>query len=163
MNRIASSALAIAVGAILAAPVYAKDKKKGEEPPPEPPPAAKYRHTVMDSIGGHFKATMMILHGQVDRPDDLQSHATALHEMSLVLDPSLWPEGTGPGDIKTRSLAAIWEQPDEFQAAIDAFREESSKLVLVSRTGDMAAFQEQFKALGGACGNCHDSFRAEEE
>jgi cytochrome c556 len=130
-----------------------------------PPPAhvAKYRHTVMEAIGEHFGALMMIMKGESDRRQDAVAHAKAIADMAHMAE-GLFPAGSGPGPgIETDAKAEIWTDKEKFATAMKRFTTEADKLVTVAATNDVAAFNTQLKALGEACGNCHDSFRVKKE
>jgi cytochrome c556 len=72
-----------------------------------------------------------------------------------------FPVGTGPeSGIKTEAKANIWTDRATFDAAVVKLQEESTKLAAVT---DAAGFKAQFPVMGGACKNCHDTFREEEK
>ncbi len=131
--------------------------------PPTPAHVAKYRHTLMEAVGEHFGALMMIMKGESDRRQDASSHAKAIADLAHMAD-GLFPPGSGPGpDIETMAKPEIWTNKDKFAAAMKKFGTEADKLVKVAGTDDVAAFNEQVKALGQACGDCHESFRVKKE
>lgn len=166
-------ALALAVIA-LSTPVIAAEPSA---PPAAPAPAAAppaaaptsadpakvvaYRQLQMEAAGKHMKATTMILKGEVARPGDLPGHAAALHATAVGLA-DLFPAGTDSAKVKTEAKAEIWSQPDKFKQAAAAFELETQKLVDVSKSGDTAAYQQQFGAVGKSCGACHDGFRVKD-
>lgn len=77
---------------------------------------------------------------------------------------SWFPEGTGPeAGIKTEALAKIWEDPAGFQAAHQRLVNEAGKLSDVATGEDLSAIGAQVGAVGGACKNCHDTFRLKKE
>lgn len=121
-----------------------------------------YRHTVMEGLGKHMKASSMIVKGEVGRPTDLVAHAIALHEASTFLT-QLFPAGTGPDKLPSDSKPEIWTKWADFEKAAKAFEEESGKLVEVARAGDAAATAAQFGKVGKTCGTCHDSFKVDDE
>ncbi len=66
-------------------------------------------------------------------------------------------------DVETDALPVAWEQPDELA-------EKARELVAAANTfadtaagGDQAATLGGLRALGGACGNCHDTFRVDDD
>ncbi|UEM01175.1 cytochrome c [Skermanella rosea] len=73
--------------------------------------------------------------------------------------PGLFPAGSDKGDTKAKP--AIWTSPADFTAKAQAFETESAKLVQVIASGEKAAVQKQFGAVGGTCKACHDAYRAE--
>ena len=73
-----------------------------------------------------------------------------------------FPAGTGPEAGKTRALPEVWTKPADFTAAQKMFEERAPKLLAAVKSKDAAAVQAAFKEVGGACKNCHDTFRAPE-
>ena len=119
----------------------------------------KYRKAQMKALGGHMGAIAGIAKGEVTFTEDLAGHAHAINEIAKTLAKS-FPEGTGPDAGDTAALATIWEQPDDFTAAIKALEDESAKLIEVAGGGDPAATGAQVGALGkNGCGTCHETFR----
>jgi cytochrome c556 len=131
--------------------------------PPPPSAIAKYRHEIMETVGGHMASLSMLVKGESDRKQDAVAHAEAISDLSKIAG-DLFPEGSGPGPgIETRAKPAIWQDKDKFATAMKNWQTESTKLVDVARKGDMDAFRTQFQAVGKACGACHDNFREKEE
>jgi cytochrome c556 len=132
--------------------------------PPTPVQIVKYRKAVMDANGGHMRALAMIVKGESDRTGDSLMHATALHDLAKTVG-ALFPEGTGPGNaaFQTEAKPEIWTQKDKFAALVKTFETESGKLVDAVKKNDAAAIKAAFGATGGACGDCHDAFKVDEE
>jgi cytochrome c556 len=157
--RLAASMAVIAVGLALTTfvDVLAQD---------DPEAVVEYRQALMGSMGGHATALASVVKGEVAYNDHVLVHAWAIHETSKFI-PDIFPEGTGRGtldDETTRALPEIWEDRADFEAAAEDLTEESAKLVEAARSGDAAAVAQQFASMGkNGCGNCHDTFRAEEE
>jgi len=82
-------------------------------------------------------------------------------EMSAKVMPSLFEKGTGPEAAKTRALPAIWEKPEDFEAAAMKLETTAAELKQVANSGDQAATTAAFAAMGKeACAGCHGTFRA---
>ena len=73
--------------------------------------------------------------------------------------PALFPAGSDKGETKAK--AAIWSNGADFGVKAQAFETESAKLVQAVASGDKAAVQKQFGAVGGTCKGCHDTYRSE--
>lgn len=74
-----------------------------------------------------------------------------------------YPAGSGAETgLKTKAKAAIWSDAAGFRAAQDRFAREADLMSKVVETGDAAAMQKQAKALGQACGACHQKYRQED-
>lgn len=93
-----------------------------------------------------------------------QQAADNIASLAQMLDSHLyWVEGSSSEELEeSRALPAIWEKPEEFQAAIAKFQEAASNLQSAAGT-DLAGLQGALGTLGQACGSCHESFRKPED
>ena len=120
------------------------------------------RHEHYEELGKAFKAIRD--QASAGSPDfaALQKNAEVVNEASV--DQQQWfPQGTGPEAGKTRALPEIWAKPADFEAAQKMFSERAPKLLAAVKSKDVDAVKAAFKETGGACKNCHDTFRAPEE
>jgi cytochrome c556 len=120
----------------------------------------KQRQAVMTLQGKYFGPMAGMMQGKV--PFNLQvvqRNAGFLDNLSRMP----W-DGFDPAtkDVKSAALPAIWSDNAKWTAAAERLQNESNKLYQVSRGGDEAAIKAQIKAVGGACGGCHESFRAKQ-
>jgi cytochrome c556 len=159
-----TAALALTAGLALAAgAALAHDGHTG--PPPKTPggKAAWARHDNFKAQGAAFKAILDEL--KKDAPDQsvLSGNATKLKASSLAL-PSWFPKGSGPeSGVKTDAKAEVWNDAAGFAAASKRFQAESAKLQTLAAAGDVAGMKGQARAVGGACKNCHDTYRVPEK
>ena len=77
-----------------------------------------YRQHTMSAVGGHMRAIVDIIRGDVSHTDHLATHAGAMADLAQIA-PTLFPESSRGGD----ALDAIWENPEDFQSKLDAFKE----------------------------------------
>jgi cytochrome c556 len=122
----------------------------------------KKRHHHYEELGDAFKAVRDQSRG--DSPDwaALEKAANVVVEASI--DQQKWfPAGSGPESGKTRALPEIWKKPDDFTAAQKMLTDRAPKLLAAVKAKDTAGVKAAFKELGGACKNCHDTFRAPED
>ena len=126
-----------------------------------PKDLVEYRQRVMSALGGHTGAIAAMVKQQVSY-DHIKAHADALAATAPVVA-DIFPENSGPGDYaETDTLPAVWEKPAEFQVAIEQFEKAAAAFPAAAQSGDRATILEAFKALGGSCGNCHETFRADD-
>jgi len=125
---------------------------------PAPDKVVAYRQTLMSSTGRHMKAIGMIVKGEIDRPQDLEGHAAALHAASRDLT-TLFPPTTGPDKLKTDAKAEVWTRWTDFETAAKAFETETAALLEAARKKDIDAFKAQFGKVGDSCGGCHEPFK----
>jgi cytochrome c556 len=89
----------------------------------------------------------------------IQKAAQVVSEASI--DQGRWfPKGTGVEAGKTRALAIIWDKPADFLAAQKQLTDAAPAVLAAAKASDIEALRSAFSSLGGACKNCHDTFRA---
>jgi cytochrome c556 len=122
----------------------------------------KIRHHHYEELGDAFKAVRDKSRG--DNPDWAALENAALVIVDGSIDQQKWfPKGSGPEAGKTRALPEVWSKPEDFTAAQKMFTDRAPKLMAAIKAKDSAGVQSAFKDVGGACKNCHDTFRAPEE
>ena len=120
----------------------------------------KERHEHFEALGDAFKAVRDNSKGSPD--------FAALEKAIVVIekaakDMGTWfPKGTGTEAGKTRALPEVWTKAADFTAAQKLFAEKVAPLSAAVKAKDGDAVGKAFKEVGGACKNCHDTFRAPE-
>ncbi|MGQ9426114.1 c-type cytochrome [Gilvimarinus sp. F26214L] len=121
------------------------------------------RHENFETIGESFKTIRDQLRSKDSDMEAIAKASETINSLSKEI-PSWFPEGTGPETgIETEAKAEIWQDWSSFTAAADRLVEESGKFVALTATGDKAKIMGGVRGLGGACKNCHDSFRVDED
>lgn len=115
-----------------------------------------YRKGVMQGFRHANGALRAISRDGVDFSDDhvLQNALIIQALANMVGD--LFPEGTAEGE--TRALAAIWENPSDFQMKVDAMSSAADASVAAARSGNGVADAQA--AMGQGCQGCHGDYRA---
>ena len=127
-----------------------------------PKEAQHARHEHYEELGDAFKAVRDNARG--DSPNWAALEKATQTVVAASVDQQQWfAKGTGPEAGKTRALPEIWSKPDDFTAAQKMFTDRAPKLLAAVKARDTAGVQAAFKEVGGACKNCHDTFRAPEE
>ncbi len=121
----------------------------------------KSRQAVMMIFQNSLIGIGNIVQGKISNTDHMTAYATALAQTAPLIG-DLYPAGTGPDSgVKTRAMAAIWEDTDGFQAAVAKNTELSNALLAAAQSGDPAAVGAALGDLGkNSCGACHTSFRS---
>jgi cytochrome c556 len=153
MKFAASLALA-AVTACIAAPASAQFAK--------PEDAIKYRQSALFVMGQHFGRIGAMVNGKA--PYDAKAAADSADIVSTV---SHLPwAGFGPGTDKgreTRAKPEIWTDQAKFKEAQEKLTTETAKLAAAAKTNSMDTLKPAFTATAGACKNCHDNFRKDQQ
>jgi cytochrome c556 len=120
----------------------------------------KQRQAVMTLQGKYFGPMVGMMQGKVPfNVQVVQRNAGFLDNLSRMP----WDGfDAATKDVKSAALPAIWSDSAKFAEAADRLQSEANKLYQVSRGGDEAAIKAQIKAVGGACGGCHEHFRAKQ-
>jgi cytochrome c556 len=122
----------------------------------------KARHEHYEELGKAFKAVRDQMNAGSPDFAALEKNAEVVSQAS-VNQQQWFPKGTGPEAGKTRALPEIWSKPADFEAAQKMLSDRAPKLLAAVKTKDVDAVKAAFKETGGACKNCHDTFRSPEE
>ncbi|WP_296718716.1 cytochrome c [Erythrobacter sp.] len=168
MVRTLATRLAVAA-ALVGALAACGDEVPADEAPAasvvEPGTAAilKERHDNFESIGDAFKAVRGEL--EKDAPDFalIADNANDIYNRAGNIERHFIERTSIDDGFDTEALATIWEKPDGFKAATQKLLDESAELAAVAASGDKAAVAAQAMAMGGACKDCHDQFRLDDE
>ena len=128
----------------------------------DPMATIEARQAYFKSLGGVTKAM-----GGIAKSFDAEAAKaeTAKLEAILATDTApLFAEGTSDAEFpgKTRAMAKIWTNMEDFGAKGKAMHEAGAELIAASATGDAAAFGAAFGKFGGTCKTCHDDYRVPE-
>ena len=127
----------------------------------EPEDLIEYRHEVMEAIKGHNKAIKAILEGKVPYNDHLDMHMTSLGA-HLGRVGELFPEGSDFGETDAKD--AIWDNPEKFKQTVEKAQEAFVTFKAVVAEGDSRVSLGAHKKFGKAsCGNCHKSFKKDDD
>ncbi|MDZ7644625.1 MAG: cytochrome c [Woeseiaceae bacterium] len=122
--------------------------------------AKDYRVAVMTTLRGHIGAASMIVRGLVEDRGFLVAHAEGLEKGASELA-HVFQEGSDVGE--SEALPAIWENPDEFAAAVEEAQKATRNFrEVVAGGGDKGEIAAAFREVGGSCKGCHDSFRVDD-
>ena len=129
----------------------------------------KYRQSVMKALGGHTGAINRLVRGQVTLMEQLEMHAKAAQDIALTVA-TLFPAESIPPDaefggatVATEALAAIGEQPMEFEKAVQKTIDATEELMEVVQAGNNKELPQAFKQVGESCKGCHENFRKKKE
>ena len=124
----------------------------------KPEDAIRYRQSAYVLMGNHMGRINAQL--KSDKPD-----VAAIQKSVGIVDfaSQLPGEGYVPGSDKggvppTRAKPEVFTDPKVREVG-RAMRQEVTKLVEVSKGGDIAAIRTQFQATAKSCDNCHDNYR----
>lgn len=148
MNRFASLAVAAACTA-LALPAAAQFAK--------PEDAIKYRQSALFVMSQHFGRLGAMANGRV--PFDA---AAAAANAEVVADMAKLPWAAfGAGTEGGKARSEVWKEDAKFKERQQKLIEETGKLAIAAKAGNIDALKAQFGPTAASCKACHDSFRAQ--
>jgi len=152
LNRIAAFGLAATL-AVAATFAFAQDVTITPDPSLaslSPEEMVAKRQAIMKEDGGILKGA-----GGLSGADAVAAAGHLITNLSNLT--VLFPEGSMVGD--TAALPVIWEKNDEFLAILKGAVANATAMKTAAEAGDAAAYTTAIKAIGGACGQCHQTFR----
>lgn len=140
-----------------------------EPAPPTPEQAAKngiearqglfkVLSTAMGPIGGMMRNRVPFDAAVVEK------NATRIEVLAGMI-PEMFQNDTRKfhTNVKTAALDGIWSSQADFKTKADDLAKAAHNLATVAKGGDKAKTLEAAGAVGKACGNCHDQFRAKQQ
>ena len=126
-----------------------------------PDAAIRYRQGVMAVMGWNFELLgTMVRRGPFDAKQFAQRAERLAALGAQIAEGFPKPADDGKGAV-TDAAREIWTDATGFQARIDAYIAESSKLVDAARSGDEAQMKAQFRKLSDTCKGCHDTYKGD--
>jgi cytochrome c556 len=149
--KTAASLVIAAATLVMGTPVWAQFAK--------PEDAIKYRQSVMFLMSQHVGRIGAMVSGKA--PYDAQA---AVDNAALVAELSKrpWPAfvaGSDKGAIPTRAKTEIWVEQQKFKENQEKLMAETAKLLEAAKTNNLDNLKAAFGPTGGACKNCHDTYR----
>jgi cytochrome c556 len=143
--------LSVAALAAVALPAQAQFAK--------PEDAIRYRQSAYVIMGAQMGKIAAQL--KSDKPDvaQIQRSAGVVDFVSQLPGEGYVPGSEKGGNPPTRAKAEIFTDPKVREVG-KAMRTEVTKLVEVSKGGDIGAIRKQFQATVDSCNNCHDNYRS---
>jgi cytochrome c556 len=122
----------------------------------EPDAAIKYRKDAMASVGGHIRAMVANLKGEIDDPAGLKAHAIALVSSTdpALLKTAFQQNTDGQGSVETTTTAKVWEDWNGFSEQIDLLNKAAVEIAALAEAGELTEF-DQLKPALATCGACH--------
>ena len=66
-------------------------------------------------------------------------------------------------EVETEALDLIWDNLDDINVKAQTLADNAVAFANTAAGGDMGATLGAFRALGGSCGNCHDTYRVDND
>ena len=97
--------------------------------------------------GGNFDAAVVV-------------KAAQRVEFTSGMIPEVFMNDTRKFTVETKAREGIWTNKSDFDAKAKGLSDAAMALEAAAKTGDKDATLKAARAVGKACGDCHDQFRA---
>ena len=77
--------------------------------------------------------------------------------------PEVMAEDTRGFEVETTALDSIWDNMSDLSDKAQALEDNAIAFADAASTGEFATAMGAFRALGGSCGNCHDTYRVDND
>ncbi|GAP67355.1 cytochrome c prime [Mizugakiibacter sediminis] len=127
----------------------------------KPETAIRYRQGVYHAILWNFAPMNAMVRGT--QPWDQADFARRAQRLAFYSQQLL--EGFPPGSdrgAETGAKPAIWQNPEDFKAKMQAFEDAAADLAKVAAGSDIEASKQAFAQTAEACKRCHEKYRAED-
>lgn len=141
----------------------AASAEEGPTPEQQAAMATENRQAVFKLLGVNIGPIVGMARGAPFDAAVAQRNATRMATLATMIPEMFAAMDTRAFTVETEALPVIWENPDDFAAKAAALQEAATVFAATAAGGDQAATLGGLRNLGGTCGNCHDSYRVDDE
>lgn len=123
----------------------------------KPEDAVKYRKAAYTVMGAHFGRLNGMAQGKI--PFDAKAAADSADVVARMSSLPYAGFGDGTDKGETRAKPEVWKDADKFKAAAAKNQEETGKLLIAAKSGNLDQIKAAVGATGKTCKGCHDDFR----
>ena len=92
-----------------------------------------------------------------------ERNARRIAVMATMIPEMLAVDTSNFDNIETTALDSIWDNQDDIAAKAQALIDNANAFADAAATGEMGATLGAFRAFAGSCGNCHDTYRVDND
>jgi len=160
MNKklIASGLLVAAAGAVFSV------SAQQQEPTPEQlaASATETRQGVFKLLSYNMGTISGMARGTVEFDATIaERNANRIAALAPMIPELFAARDTREFEVETEALPLIWDSMEEFNQKAVNLVNAANTFAEVARGGDQATTIAAIRAFGGACGNCHETFRVD--
>jgi cytochrome c556 len=140
----------------------------GAQEPPSPAEqaitATENRQAVLKLLGVNMGQIVGMARGEV--PFDAaiaERNARRIAVLAPMIPERFAAMDTREFDVETEALPIIWDRIDEFSEKAENLVAAANTFAELAASGDQATTLGGLRAFGGTCGNCHDTFRVDDD
>ncbi len=136
-----------------------------DEPTPEQlaADAAETRQSVFKLFRFNIGPIIAMTQGAPFDAELAERNARRIASIAPMIPDVLGAMDTRGYAIETEALDLIWDNMDDIQVKAQALIDAANEFADVAAGGDMASTLGAVRGLGGACGNCHETYREDND
>ena len=92
-----------------------------------------------------------------------ERNARRIAVMATMIPEMLAVDTSDFDNIDTTALDIIWDNQDDIATKAQALIDNANAFADAAATGDFGQAMGAFRAFGGSCGNCHDTYRVDND
>ena len=92
-----------------------------------------------------------------------ERNARRIAAIASMIPEVLEPDTSDFDNIETTTLDSIWDNLDDIATKAQALEDNALAFADAAATGEFAQAMGAFRAFGGSCGNCHDTYRVDND
>lgn len=142
----------------------AASAQDGPTPAQQAVTATENRQAVFKLLGVNMGPIVGMARGSV--PFDAavaERNAKRISVLATMIPERFAAMDTRDFDVTTEALPIIWENPDDFASKAKALEDAANTFAGLAASGDQATTLGGLRAFGGTCGNCHDTYRVDDD
>ncbi|HTW74305.1 MAG TPA: cytochrome c [Steroidobacteraceae bacterium] len=121
--------------------------------------AVDYRQSLMTVLAGNFAPVLLMASGRMPFNAAAAKKDATRAAFIATMVPDAFPAVSNvPG--KTKAKPTIWTDEAAFHMRWQTLIARTAALQMAAESGDQAQIRTAANAVGGACKDCHDEFRA---
>ncbi len=154
---------AVSASFILASGTFwAAQAQDGPTPAQEAAAAAELRQGLFRLLVFNLRPIAAMAQGAPFDAELAERNARRIAAIAPMI-PDVLAHDTRGFDIETEALDLIWDNMDDIETKAQTLIDNANAFADVAAGGEMAATLGAFRALGGSCGNCHDTYREDND
>ena len=153
------SALAILASGLL----FAASAQDGPTPQEQAEAATETRQGLFKLLVFNLLPIAGMAQGAPFDAEVAETNARRIAALAPMIPDVLGAMDTRNFDVETEALDLIWDNMNDIQTKSQTLVDNDIAFADTAAGGDMGATLGAFRALGGSCGNCHDTYRVDND
>lgn len=163
-SRMTKNVLITIMAVLCTALVSTSAAQEGPSPEEQAANATATRQAVFKLLGFNMGAIGAMARGRIDFDAAIaERNARRIAALAPMIPEVFAAMDTREFEVETEALPIIWDNMDEFAGNAQKLVDAANTFADIAAGGDQEATMGGLRAFGGTCGNCHDSFREDND